>query len=117
MNVAVPKFAGELMEVLERADVREYLYWNVTDGEVKFWVIVNDVFAYATADGEFVNTREDYELVVRCIALLDKFGCEEMFPELYTTYKRQRLPLEAHMVRWRATKPDVAKLFEEAISG
>lgn len=46
------EYIRELTELLLKYDSRSDLFWNFEDGELKFYILCNDVFWWATADVE-----------------------------------------------------------------
>lgn len=90
----------EIMKLFEKYDACDELYW---DAFLEFYVHCNDFFAWACADCEHVNGKEDLELLKECFKDSEYHGVL-----LYCAKKRKMRPQGAY---YKYLKKD-EKLFD-----
>lgn len=63
----LPAITACLLSLLYQHDVQSSLFWRDNDGKIRFFVNVNDVFYWGTADAEPVCDQEDLDQLKRAI--------------------------------------------------
>lgn len=65
----LPKHTEELLKLMAQNDACDELYWSVKpDGDLRFWIICNDVFWWGAADAEDV-TPENIDVLRECLEI------------------------------------------------
>lgn len=67
-----PEFINRVLEATA-GDCSGHVYWELENGEIRFWVLCNDTFFWGTGDGEDI-TPENVHLLEEASKELAAFG-------------------------------------------
>ena len=85
------RYALAVLSVFEQADDYESIFWRVTNGNVRFFALCNDLFWWATADCEHI-APEDLPLLRQCLLDLRATDEEYFLSLLFAARKRGLRP-------------------------
>ncbi len=84
-------FVERLLKLTAKYDTTSELYWNDTDKGLKFYIICNDFFGWACADGEDIENEEDLTLLEQSLKDSEYYG-----QLLYCARRRKMRPQGAY---------------------
>lgn len=93
------KFQKELLTLVAKIDSHDQFYWSTNSSELKYFFNCSDLFAWAHADMEPIETKEDLKLLKQCITTLNLLSIDSarsFSTDLYCCRKRNRSPQEAY---------------------
>ncbi len=91
MDVTKAYFVERLLKLTAKYDIITELHWTDTDKGLEFWILCNDFFIWASADGENVETEEDLILLEQSLKASENDGAL-----LYCARKRKVRPQGAY---------------------
>jgi hypothetical protein len=88
-------FMTQVLDLFARLDSRDMLFWRINNGDIRFFVICNDTFAWATADVEEItqDNVKDLEQAVADVQAADPDADEWMGPLLFCARQRGMRPM------------------------
>jgi hypothetical protein len=100
-------FIETILLIFDTAECRDELMWTGrwADGVIRFSAQCSDIFEWATADAEGIETEQDIDLLRQCLAELseaDQRHGRHYLAELYAARKRHQRPQGAWFApeRW-----------------
>ena len=105
-----------MLAVVASCDARENLTWTVTDGTVAWVVLCNDLFWWATADAEPIETAADVDMLESCASDLATIGADATYwvAALYACRRRQMRPQGACFRFFASVCPEMVRFLDEA---
>lgn len=101
-------WCAAVLAVFERCDNYDDLMWRVKGDEVEFTALCNDLFWWATADGEAID-RDDIDLLRSCADDLLKIDETWALSSLFAARKRHMRPQRPC---YKGLTPELAALFD-----
>ena len=99
-NIKLPPHTAKILALFDpEISDNERLWWRVSpSGEIRFMILCNDFFDYATADAEVIE-EDDIALLEQSLEdLRSQGGFNEVYlAELFICRKRNRKPLKKRM--------------------
>jgi len=88
-------FMTRVLDLFSRLDSHDMLFWRMDDGNIRFFVICNDIFFWATADVEEITQGnvENLEQAVADVQVADPDADEWMGPLLFCARRRGIRPM------------------------
>jgi hypothetical protein len=88
-------FMTRILDLFSRLDSHDMLFWRMDNGVIRFFVICNDIFTWATADVEEVtqDSVKDLEQAVADVQAADPDADEWMGPLLFCARQRGTRPM------------------------
>lgn len=103
-----------ILKVYWDADVHDLLWWRVDDDEITFMAMCNDLFAWATADGEPITAEniqvlEETAAELKAIPITPKSDPLMYLSELFAARVRGMRPQRPC---YKRMAPDISALFD-----
>jgi hypothetical protein len=88
-------FMTRVLDLFSRLDSHDMLFWRMENGNIRFFVICNDTFFWATADMEEITQGniKDLEQAVADVQAADPGADEWMGPLLFCARQRGIRPM------------------------
>lgn len=88
-------FMTRVLDLFSQLDSHDMLFWRMENGSIRFFVICNDTFFWATADVEEITQSniKDLEQAVADVQATDPGADEWMGPLLFCARQRNIRPM------------------------